>query len=80
MVESEQNKHHGVAGPATTTDGKEQLPFSVELWRSAEDIERVLGLASSPVLARAIFRAAIVENPGRRVTLRQGQHIIEDSR
>ena len=80
MVESEQNKHHSVAGPATTIDGNEQLPFSVELWRSAEDIERVLGLASSAVLARAIFRAAIVENPGRRITLRQGRYILEDSR
>jgi hypothetical protein len=80
MVESEQNKHRRAAAPAAATGGNEQLPFSVELWRSEEDIERVLGLASSAVLARAIFRAAIIENPGRRITLRQGRHIVEDSR
>jgi hypothetical protein len=80
MVESEQNKRDGVAAPSAAVERQEQLPFSVELWRSEEDIERVLGLASSAVLARAIFRAAIIENPGRRITLRQGRHIVEDSR
>jgi hypothetical protein len=79
MVESEQNKRDGVAAPSAAVERQEQLPFSVELWRSAEDVERVLGLASSAALARAIFRAAVVENPGRRITLRQGQDIIEDS-
>lgn len=79
MVEPEQKKHDDAAGPATAVGGNELL-FRVELWRSDSDVERVLGLASSAALARAIFQAAIAENPGRRVTLRHGDDLLEDSR
>jgi hypothetical protein len=58
----------------------ESLPYFVELWKSGQDVERVLGRASSAALAQAIFKAALTELPGRRITLRRGEEIIEQSR
>lgn len=58
----------------------EELPYAVELW--AEDrksVEKVLARAFRLSLARAIFRAALDENPGRRVVLRHGRRIVEDN-
>ena len=75
----ERDKHDGrpSAGSAEPPEG---LPFCVELWQTPDDVARVLGRASSAALARAIFDAAITENPGRRVTLRRGAEMLEDSR
>jgi len=42
-------------------------------------IERVLARAANALLARAIFKAAQGEHPGRRITLRRGSHIVADS-
>jgi hypothetical protein len=60
----------------------EDLPYRVELWHDGDargGIERVLARASSVQLARAIFRAAREEHPQRRLTLSQGDQIVEDS-
>ena len=79
MIEFDRNEaSDGRAGnPGAQAD---ELPFRVELWKSAMDVERVLGLAHSAALAQAIFRAAISEHPGRRITLRRGERMIEESR
>lgn len=78
MTGFEPNKHDG-----TPHDGagerSDALPFRVELWRTAAEVERVLGLASNAALARAIFHAAISENPGKRITLRRGERILDES-
>ncbi|HJT07158.1 MAG TPA: hypothetical protein VJ747_09540 [Stellaceae bacterium] len=60
---------------------RDELPYSVELWRAEGDaaVERVLARASSAQLAHAIFAAARSEHPGRRITLQQGSRIIADS-
>ena len=57
------------------------LPYSVELWQDGERalIERVLARASSDTLARAIFKAAQTEHPERRITLRRGVRLIDDT-
>lgn len=58
----------------------EELSYAVELW--AEDrrsVEKILARASKVSLARAIFRAALDENPGRRIVLRHGARIVEDN-
>ena len=72
------------AGPASAPP--EDLPYRVELWHDGEaqgsdepGIERVLARAASVQLARAIFRAAREEHPQRRLTLSQGDQIVEDS-
>lgn len=64
--------------PAAARD--DELPYAVELWgenRSA--VEKVLARAFSVSLARAIFRAATEENPGRHITLRHGERVLEDN-
>jgi hypothetical protein len=79
MIGSEHNRQDGTTrnGAAEAPDG---LSFSVELSGAGDAAERVLGRASSAALAHAIFQAAIGENPGKRVILRRGQDIVEDSR
>lgn len=58
-----------------------ELLYRIELWRDepADRVERVLARAASVELARAIFKAALTEHPGRRITLRTGNRTIEDS-
>lgn len=58
----------------------EDLPYVVELWHDGDPgtVERVLGRAQNAQLARAIFKAAEGEHPHRRITLRKGNHIIEE--
>jgi len=58
---------------------QEELPYTVELWQMDDVIERVLARAANALLARAIFKAAQDEHPGRRITLRRGSHIVADS-
>jgi hypothetical protein len=57
------------------------LPFCIELWDAAkaDTVERMLARAASLGLARAIFKAAGDEHPGRRITLRQGRRFLADS-
>jgi hypothetical protein len=60
----------------------EDLPYRIELWRDGDrhGVERVLARAASAQLAQAIFRAVKEEHPDRRVTLRQGERLVADSR
>ena len=58
----------------------EELPYAVELWNDDRTgVEKILARAFKISLARAIFRAALDENPGRRIVLRQGGRIVEDN-
>jgi hypothetical protein len=62
------------------SDPPEELPFRVELWLEDHDgVERILARAVSAALAHAIFKAAQVEHPERRITLSNGEQIIADS-
>jgi hypothetical protein len=57
-----------------------ELPYTVELWDLPRNAaERVIGRASSAILARAIFTAALREHLGRRIVLRRGQQIMAES-
>jgi hypothetical protein len=60
---------------------RHQLPYLIELWagEDADRSERVLARAASAPLARAIFKAALSEHPDRRITLKRGGQLIEDS-
>jgi hypothetical protein len=61
-------------------DPVEELPFRIELWLAdGGQVERLLARAVSGALAHAIFKAAQVEHPGRRITLSNGQRIVADS-
>jgi hypothetical protein len=63
-----------------TARGDEDLPYAVELWsEDRQQAEKVLARAFRISLARAIFRAALDESPGRRIVLRHGDRIIEDN-
>jgi hypothetical protein len=58
----------------------DELPYAVELWdETRSDIEKILARAFKMSLARAIFRAALEENPGRKVTLRHAGRVVEDN-
>jgi len=69
------------APPRGELSEAEDLPYRVTLWlEETVPAERVLARAASVVLARAIYVAALTENPGRRITLNRGLEIISDSR
>ncbi len=59
----------------------ERLPYRIELWREDDRsaVERVLALAVSAPLARAIFQAAQREHPERRITLCRGTRMLADT-
>lgn len=58
----------------------EKLPYVVELWNlPRSEVERVLGRAASVLLARAIFTAALREHLGRRIVLRRGDRVLDES-
>lgn len=62
--------------PATSS----RLPYTVELWTLARTgPERVIGRASSVVLARAIFTAAQSEHLGRLIRLRRGAQVLAET-
>ena len=65
----------------TPSGPKEELPYTIELWRSDSSavVERVLARAANAQLARAILKAAQDEHPERRITLRRGNRIVADS-
>jgi hypothetical protein len=82
MTEREQNKSEANGSQAgAPIEPSEELPYRVELWDAADhdSVERVLARAFSVQLARAIFKAALNEHPGRRITLRHGSRTIADS-
>lgn len=62
------------------TDASAPLRYTVELWNLPRtSAERVIGRASSVVLARAIFSAAESEHLGRRIVLRRGTRVLAES-
>lgn len=69
-----QQQDEASPSPASTQD--EDLSYAVALWDHA-GMEKILARASRLSLARAIFRAAREENPGRRIVLRHGERILE---
>ncbi|HWF64672.1 MAG TPA: hypothetical protein VN685_08685 [Rhizomicrobium sp.] len=66
---------------SSSRDGRhDELPYAVELWsKDRSHVEKVLARAFKISLGRAIFRAALDENPGRRIVLRHGERIVEDN-
>jgi hypothetical protein len=76
MIEHSRKRQRGVRG--ADLGDHSGLPYCVEVWDGAK-VERILARAINVSLARAIFTAAIGENPRRRITLRRGTQVIEDS-
>jgi hypothetical protein len=65
---------------AAAISSRARLPYAVELWNLPRTApERVVGRAGGIVLARAIFAAAQKEHLGRRVVLRRGGRILDES-
>ena len=80
MIDSKQDKSGVLSIPGSAV-ADEKLQYRIELWDAADpdSIERVLARAFSAALARAIFKAARVEHPDRRITLRRGKRLVADS-
>jgi hypothetical protein len=58
----------------------EKLPYVIELWNvSGTEPERILARALRQSLARAIFKAAQIEHPERKLRLCQGHRVIAES-
>lgn len=78
MIAHRQDERKAGTGGAGPGDG---LSYRIELVGEADGtaVERVLARASGATLARAIFRAAIEEHPGRRIKLRHAGQTIADS-
>lgn len=81
MVRRAQEKSKVVRLHSPIDDEPANLPYFIELWDDQPPaVERVLARAVSAELARAIFKAARVEHPDRRITLRRGKRMISDTR
>lgn len=78
MIEGEdESKVVALNASAGTSIG---LAYVIELWNLPRtSAERVIGRASSILVARAIFAAAQTEHLGRRVVLRRGGRVIAES-
>ena len=59
----------------------EDLVYRIELWEvdPSGSVERTLARALSIHVARAIFKAAQEEHPGRRITLRKRNRTLADT-
>jgi hypothetical protein len=65
---------------APLASAAERLPYSIELWNLPRTApEKIIGQAASMVLARAIFAAAETEHLGRRLILRRGDRVLQES-
>ena len=63
---------------AASESGDDLLVYAVEIWTDDMSApEQLLAQASSVMLARAIFTAAMDEHPGRRIVLRHGERVID---
>ena len=79
MIEGEEEGKVAAFGPVAGPGG-ERLPYAIELWDLTRDApERVIGRAASMVLARAIFAAAASEHLGRRLVLRRGSKVLQET-
>lgn len=57
-----------------------ELPYVIELWNlTRTGPERILGRAFSIGLAQAIFAAARAEHLDRRILLRQGRQVLDQT-
>lgn len=79
MIKTEDRSRSKAAATVPVAGGAARLPYTIELWGSGRAAERVLGRADTIGLARVIFQAAQAEHPGRRVVLRRGRDILQDS-
>ncbi|HEY0144669.1 MAG TPA: hypothetical protein VGB93_00645 [Methylovirgula sp.] len=81
MTDREEANANSTRAPARgEANEKEDLPYRVTLWDEENiPVVKVLARATSIVLARAIYVAALTENPGRRITLNRGLETISDS-
>ena len=70
----------GVAPFQPAAVGAGRLLYTIELWNlTRSEPEKVVGRAASMMLARAIFTAAETEHLGRRVVLRRGAKVVQQS-
>jgi hypothetical protein len=78
MIKGEDEPRVVAITPAAT--GAARLPYTIELWNLTRTApEKVIGRAASMVLARAIFAAAQTEHLGRRLILRRGARVVQES-
>lgn len=78
MSEGEDEAKVAAFGAAPGTDGA--LPYAIELWDLPRTgPEKLIARAAGIVLARAIFAAAQTEHLGRRLVLRRGSKVLQDS-
>jgi hypothetical protein len=77
---SHEDEEKVVPLPASDAGTGHRLPYAVELWDLLRDRpERVVGRAASMVLARAIFMAAQSEHLGRKIVLRRGANVLDET-
>jgi hypothetical protein len=56
------------------------LPYAVELWNLPRTApERIIARAASATLARAIFMAACADHLGRKLVLRRGAQVLQET-
>lgn len=66
--------------PLGETPPSTALRYEIELWNLARTApERVIGRAAGVVLARAIFAAARTEHLGRKIVLRRGATVLDET-
>ena len=81
MDQREHDQSEGQGSPEKRRPPRnEELPYAVELWKfESREIERIVARALNAGVARAIFKAAQDEYPGRRLTLSCGAELLADT-
>ncbi|MDB5454362.1 MAG: hypothetical protein JWO33_2940 [Caulobacteraceae bacterium] len=79
-MRSSVSRTKGKSASAQSRGPTTRLPYSVELWNAPGTApERVLARAANIVIARTVFAAASVEHAGRRLVLRRGAELIQQT-
>jgi hypothetical protein len=69
-----------IAPPPVEAGRAARLPYTVELWNLPRTApERILARAANLTIARAIFVTAQSEHLGRRIILRRGGDVVQES-
>jgi hypothetical protein len=77
MIQSAERGSQTKCGATDNAERTGDLPFVIELWnRSRTKPLRVIARAQNAALARAIFKAAVAENPERKLTLRRNERTL----
>ena len=65
---------------AATADSIRDLTFTIDVWDDRDNLIEHIGKISNLTVARAAFEAAVLERPGKEITIRQGIRVVRTTK